>query len=66
MMRLAKNESVFERYLGFEELVTNLEKVTVDEVVAIAMETFQTNQVSLVTLGPIENKDLDLEFVAFH
>ena len=39
MMRLAKNEYVFGRYMGFDELVTHLEKVTVDEVVAMATET---------------------------
>jgi predicted Zn-dependent peptidase len=65
MMRLAKNEYVFGRYMGFDELVTYLEKVTVDEVVAMATETFQDNEVSLVTLGAVKEKDLDLGCLTF-
>jgi predicted Zn-dependent peptidase len=65
MMRLAKNEGVFGRYVGYDELVHRLEKVSVDEVVSVARQAFQGHNVSLVTLGPLEEKDVDVEFVSF-
>ena len=65
MMRLAKNEYVFGRYITYEELVVNLEAVTVDEVVAAGTETFQSEKVSLTTLGPLKKEDLDLDCLQF-
>ena len=65
MMRLAKNEGVFGRYVSYDELIGRIEKVTVDEVVAVAKQAFQDRKVSLVTLGPLEEKDLDRDHVAF-
>ena len=63
MMRLAKNEYVFGRYIGYEELVASLESVTIDDVVAIAGKAFHSQKVSLVTLGPLKEQDLDLEYL---
>ena len=60
MIRLAKNEYVFGRYIRYEELVDNLEKVAIDEVVACAREAFMPDNVSLATLGPFKKEDLDL------
>jgi predicted Zn-dependent peptidase len=65
MMRLARNEYLFGRYMSYEELVKTLEKVTVDEVVAVTSETFLRDKVSLVTLGPINREDLDLGCLQF-
>ena len=65
MMRLAKNEYVFGRYVTYDELVEKLEKVTLDEVVYCAKEIFCSNQVSLATLGPMKEKDLDLGCLLF-
>lgn len=65
MMRLAKNEYVFGKYVGYDELVASLEKVTVDELVAVAEETFRSNEVSLVTLGPTSSDDLDMGHLQF-
>jgi predicted Zn-dependent peptidase len=65
MMRLAKNEYIFGRHMSYEELVTNLERVTIDQVVAVASETFQTDKLSLVTLGPVREGDLDLGCLQF-
>jgi hypothetical protein len=45
--------------------VKTLEKVTVDEVVAVAGETFFSDKVSLVTLGPVNREDLDLGCLQF-
>jgi predicted Zn-dependent peptidase len=60
MMRLAKNEYIFGRYIEYEELLQELEKVTAEEVVACSRETFLPGNVSLATLGPVEKTDLDL------
>jgi predicted Zn-dependent peptidase len=65
MMRLAKNEGVFGRSVSYDELVDRVEKVTVDEVVDVATQAFEDRKVSLVTLGPLEEKDLDLANIAF-
>jgi predicted Zn-dependent peptidase len=66
MMRLAKNEYVFGRYIPYEEVVDQLEKVQVEEVVAVAKEAFTTGRVSLTTLGPIKEEDLDLSCLDFN
>ncbi|MBW2118760.1 MAG: insulinase family protein [Deltaproteobacteria bacterium] len=59
MMRMAKNEFVFGRYVDSEELVSELEKVTVDEVVDVAGDIFRDGKVSLTMLGPFREEDLD-------
>ena len=58
MMRLTKNEYVFGRFISYDELLARLEKVTVDEVVALSQEIFQPGKVSLATLGPVREEDL--------
>lgn len=65
MMRMAKNEAVFGRYISYDELVADLEKVTVDEVIAVACDTFKTDCISLTTLGPVKEEDLDLSCLQF-
>ena len=65
MMRLAKNEYVFGRYMGYEELVSDLQKVTVEDVLRVAGQAFGENAVSMVTLGPIKREDVDLRSIQF-
>jgi len=59
MLRIAKNEFVFQKYVSYEELVSKLQQVTVDEVVEVVSDIFQGGTVSLSTLGPIKKDDLD-------
>jgi predicted Zn-dependent peptidase len=66
MMRLAKNEYVFGRDIPFEEVEEELDKVRVDEIVAVAREIFKTGDVSLATLGPFKKEDLDLSCLDFN
>jgi len=66
MMRLAKNDYVFGRYVTYDELVAKLQEVTVDQVVAVARDTFQNDEVSLVTLGQTKKQDLDLACLQFN
>jgi predicted Zn-dependent peptidase len=65
MIRLAKNEGIFGRYIPYDEVVSDLQKVTVDQVVEVALQAFDKDSVSLVTLGPIEKEKLDLSNVSF-
>jgi YedE family putative selenium metabolism protein len=65
MMRLAKNEYVYGRYVGCEEVIAQIEKVSLDQLVAVAEEAFGKEGVSLVTLGPLEEKDLDVGCLQF-
>lgn len=65
MVRLAKNEGVFGRYIPYDEVVSDLQKVTVDQVVEVALQAFDKDSVSLVTLGPLKNDKLDLNNVSF-
>jgi predicted Zn-dependent peptidase len=65
MTRLAKNEAVFGRYVGYDELVDDLEKVAVDDVVAVARDAFRSEDLTLTTLGPVKEEDLDLECLQF-
>jgi predicted Zn-dependent peptidase len=65
MMRLAKNEYVFGRYVDFDEMVAQLEKVTIEDVIAVAKETFRDQAISLVVLGPTNEEDLDLGCLSF-
>lgn len=66
MMRIAKNELIFERYVSHEELIAQLEKVKLDEVVEMTREIFQRGKLCLTTLGPINQEDLDLTCLDFN
>lgn len=65
MMRIAKNEFIFQRYVEYEELVSNLEQVTVDEVVEVANDIFRDDTVSLAALGPVKEEELDRSTLLF-
>jgi len=54
MMQLAKNESIFERYIHHEELIAELKKVTFDEVIEASQRIFSAGNVSLTVLGPVD------------
>jgi len=59
MMRMAKNEFAFGRYVDYEELVSGLEQVSMDDVVEVACSTFQEREISFAALGPVENDAVD-------
>ncbi|MBA4393208.1 MAG: peptidase M16 [Desulfobacca sp.] len=64
MTRIAKNELTFGRDLSFEEILQDLDKVTPDEVVALADEILQPEQFSLVSLGPVSEEALPSPAIA--
>lgn len=59
MMRTARNELVFGKYISYEELVSELERVSLDELMEIAGMIFRDGGISLATLGPVREKDID-------
>ena len=60
MMRAAKNEFIFNRYVDYEEVVDNIERVSVDDVVEMANQIFGGDQIAFAALGPITEEDVDL------
>ena len=51
MMNLARQQMYFGRFISMDELLTSIEGVTVDQVQAIAAESFQQKQIALTVLG---------------
>ena len=54
MTRLAHNEIIFGRYVPLQELVKEIEKVTAEDILRLAQQTFRDKAVSLSLLGPID------------
>lgn len=59
MMRIAKNEIVYGRYISYEELVGELSRVTLDDVIKAGNTVFSNNRISMTALGPITEQDID-------
>ena len=53
MMRLAKTESLFGRYVGAEEVGERLDAVTNDDIVQVAREVLGAGPLHLVAVGPL-------------
>ena len=65
MIRLAKNEFIFERYIRYEELIAELEKVTLDEVIDVSKRIFSADKVSLTVLGPVDRDKIAVDPLNF-
>jgi len=65
MMQLAKNEAIFGRYIPQEELIAELEKVTLDEVVDASRRVFSPHNVSLTLLGPVDRDSIVVDPLPF-
>jgi predicted Zn-dependent peptidase len=65
MLRLAKNEFIFERYIHYEELITELEKVTLDEVIDASGRIFSAGNVSITALGPVDRDAIPADSLKF-
>ena len=64
MTRLAQNEINFGRDIPLQELVDGIEKVTADDMLALAQDTFRHSGLSLTLLGPIDEKASYQEILA--
>ena len=59
MNRLAKGEYFFNRYITLDEIISALEAVTVEQVRDIAEQMINSNGLTIVALGPVdESTDL--------
>jgi len=63
MSRLAKNEIIFERFVPYEEIEAGIERVTVDDVQALAQEIFRPEVMSLVLLGQVKGVEVDQTYL---
>jgi predicted Zn-dependent peptidase len=54
MTRLAHNEIIFGRHIPLQEVVEDIEKVTAEDVMGLAQQTFQDGAVSVSLLGPVD------------
>ena len=63
MTRLAKNEIYFSRDIHFDEVVDNIDAVTVDAVQAIARDMFRPEILSLAALGRVKREDFSVELL---
>jgi predicted Zn-dependent peptidase len=62
MLRLAKNEINFGRYIPLEDVVNGLLQVTAEEVQALGREVLQAQKWGLALLGPVEKGGFTLDF----
>lgn len=60
MMRIAKNEFIFGRYIEYAEVIDYLKKVTIDDIVECMKQSFFPGGVAITTLGSVNRDDLDL------
>jgi len=65
MTRLARNEFIFGRYVGHRELLAELKKVTLDEVVEASRRIFSPGGISLTVLGPVERDQIAVDPLNF-
>jgi len=61
MIRLAKNEITYGRYIDFDEILDQVAQVTVDQVVGVARKYLSPENLSLTVLGPLEPSDLSTD-----
>jgi predicted Zn-dependent peptidase len=63
MSRLAKNEIIFNRFVPYEEIEAGLERVTIEEVQALAQQLFRPEYMSLVLLGQVDGLNIDQSYL---
>ena len=61
MIRMARNEFIFGRYVPYEETISNIEAVKLDDVVEIANLLLEDKTFSLIILGPVDEYSLSLD-----
>jgi predicted Zn-dependent peptidase len=63
MSRLAKNEIQFGRFVPYEEIEAGLDRVTSQQVMALAQEIFRPDSMALVLLGPVQGLRVDQTYL---
>jgi predicted Zn-dependent peptidase len=62
MIRLAKNEIFFERYIYPEDVIASIDAITAKDVRNLACEIFTPDTITLAATGRISEKDLSFNF----
>jgi len=63
MTRLAKNEIYFGRFLSVDEVIDQINSVTVDQINELANELFRPEHLCLTVLGPITQGQLNRDLI---
>ncbi|MEW5950089.1 MAG: pitrilysin family protein [Thermodesulfobacteriota bacterium] len=58
MTRLAKNEIHFGHFITYDELITQIDAVTREDIAMLAHEYLSSETLSLTVLGPVSEKDI--------
>jgi predicted Zn-dependent peptidase len=64
MTRLANNEIIFGRHVPLQEVVEDIERVTAEDILALAQELFKNGAVSVSLLGPVDGNKSYKELLA--
>ncbi len=64
MVRLAHNELYFERHVPLDEVIENVEAVTIEEIQQLAQKLFAPSGFSLSLLGPVKSSSPFDELIA--
>lgn len=62
MIKLAKNEIIFSRFIEPEDVIASIEAVTAEDIRRLACEIFKPDTISLVAMGRISEKDIAFDF----
>ena len=54
---------IFNRFVTYEEIEADLERVTVEDIQALAQQIFQPEVMSLVLLGQVNGLDVDQTYL---
>jgi predicted Zn-dependent peptidase len=65
MTRLARNEFIFGRYISYRDLLAELKRVTLDEVIEASRRVFSPESISLTVLGPIDRDQIAVDPINF-
>ena len=57
MLRLAKNELNFGRYIPLEDIIAGMMQVTTAEILEVARDLLRPEAWGVALLGPVENPD---------
>ena len=64
MSNLARQEMYFDRFFGLDELIERIEKVTVEDLQALAEDFFRTESIAVTVLGNLDGLKLTREQLA--
>jgi len=64
MSNLARQEMYFDRFFGLDEIIARIEQVTVEDLITMANEFFETEKIAVTVLGNLEGLKITRELLA--